>query len=444
MLLPSTRFDLPFTCTDSTGLPAAPTGTPVAVLVKNGTDLATSVTVTMTGAQGIATCTVPSDAVGGDRFYLRISAVISGVIYVVAGPASSIESPQTLTNAYDAAKSAAPTAALIAAAVRSDQATELARLDVAVGTRLALSSYTAPISPPTVGAIASQVRSELATELARVDAAITTRAVSGAAMSLTPGERITLAGVIESGFLDDLTGGAFLAGIQSQVQAILDSNTDVPVATIAAAVATAVRTNLATELARLDAAVSTRLATTGYTTPPSVTGLATSDSVSSLLTYVETLPAAAEIAAHILIDPAHKLLTNNSGHVTAANAGGSGDVNNATFVMPLRSTSLERVQANRIDLFVRERVPLSMTIVDAQKQPVNCAGLTCSLFVEGGLELLGLLPSASTPGGTVNRYTFTPPEEMTETAATLWFSLRVSDTTERVLAFGHLVVAAVP
>ena len=444
MLLPLVRFDQPFTCIDSTGLPTAPTGTPTGVLVKNGTDLGTPVTVTMTGAQGIASATIPSGTVAGDRFYLRISAVISAVTYVVAGPPDSIESPQTLTSAYDPAKTTAPTAASIAAAVRSDQAIELTRLDVAVGTRLAGASYTAPSSPPTVAAIASQVRSELATELARVDADISSRAIPGSAMSLTNSERLTLAGVIESGFLDDLTGGAFLAGIQSQIQSILDSNTDIPVATIAAAVASAVRTNLATELARLDAAISTRLATTSYALPPSVAGLATSATVSSLLASIEALPAATEIASHILIDPTHKLLTNNNGHVTATNAGGSGDVNNTTFVMPLRSTSVERVQANRIDLFVRERVPLSITIYDAQKQPVNCAGLSCSLFIEGGIELPNLLPSASTLGGTVNRYTFTPPEELTATPATLWFSLRVSDATERVLAFGHLVVAEVP
>ena len=534
MLLPSIRFDLPFACVDSTGLPTAPTGTPTGTLVKNGTDLGTTVTVTMTSAQGIASCTIPADAVAGDRFYIRISAVISAVTFVLPGPSVPVVSPVTLaavthtgavvptvsvltghtaqtgdtfarlgvngaglTSLASQADATAiktktdtlpasfpmnfatlginatghisrvtlvdttttntdmrgtnsantttpPTAAAVATQVRTELATELARVDVATSTRLATTNYTDPTSPPTVAAIASQVRSELATELARVDVAISSRAAPGVAMSLTTGERLTLAGAIEAGFLDDLTGGAFLAGIQSQIQAILDSNTDVPVSTIAAAVATAVRTNLATELARLDAAVSTRLATTSYTSPPSVAGLATSASVSSLLTYVEALPVATEIASQILIDPTRRLLTDNSGHVTATNSGGSGNVNNATFVMPLRSTSLERVQANRIDLFVRERVLLSMTITDAQKQPVNCDGLTCSLFIEGGIEIPDLLPSASTLGGAVNRYTFTPPEEMTATPATLWFGLRVSDTTERVLAFGHIVVAEVP
>lgn len=92
MIAASGRFDLPFTCVDSTGAATSPTGTPTGTLVKNGTDLGTTVTVTMTGAQGIASCTIPSDAAVGDRFYLRISAVISAVTYVVAGPSETVDS----------------------------------------------------------------------------------------------------------------------------------------------------------------------------------------------------------------------------------------------------------------------------------------------------------------------------------------------------------------
>lgn len=54
----------------------------------------------------------------------------------------------------------------------------------------------------------------------------------GSAMALTPSERTTLAGVIEVEFLNDLTGEAFLAGIQSQLQALFDNGADVPVATL--------------------------------------------------------------------------------------------------------------------------------------------------------------------------------------------------------------------
>lgn len=322
MLKPSCRFDLPFTCIDSTGAPAAPTGTPTGTLVKNGIDQGTTVTVTMAGAQGIASCIIPGDAVAGDRFYLRISAVISAVTYVVCGQPDSIASPQTLTSDYDPAKTPAPTAATNAAAVR---------------------------------------------------------------------------------------------------------------------------TELATELARIDASISSRLAATSYVSPPSVAGLATSASISSLTAHVESLPNAAQIASEILISPAHKLLTDDEGRVTATNGGDSeGGGNYSTFVMPLRATSLERVQANRIDLFVRERVPLTISIYDAQQQAVDCTGLICTLFVEGGIEIPSLVPTSDTSDGPANRYSFTPPESLTAAPATRWFSLRVNDDSQRVLAFGHLVIAQVP
>lgn len=61
-----------------------------------------------------------------------------------------------------------PSASTIAAQVRTELATELARLDVATSTRNAT-------TPPTTTAIASQVRTELATELARIDVATSTR-----------------------------------------------------------------------------------------------------------------------------------------------------------------------------------------------------------------------------------------------------------------------------
>ena len=65
-----------------------------------------------------------------------------------------------------------PTATANAAQVRTNLATELARLDVAISTRLATAGYTVP---PTTIANAAQVRAELTTELARLDVAISSR-----------------------------------------------------------------------------------------------------------------------------------------------------------------------------------------------------------------------------------------------------------------------------
>lgn len=347
MLLPNGLFCCPFTSVDSAGAPLAPAQLPTGVLVKNGTDTSVPVTITMSGAQGIASCSIPGNAIPGDCWHMRVTS--AG--YTLSGPVFTT-GPAVLTSAYDAAKTAA-----------------------------------AP----------------------------------GQAMTLTPAERSTLAGTIETELLNDQTGGAFLAGLQSQIQAILDSNTDVPVATLSNAIAAAVRSNLATELARLDVAVGTRLASDEFVAAP------TTD----------------EIAGAILQHPEHRILTSVGGMV-AAPSGGQNGVTGPAFVLPLRSTPLERMVQNRIDLFTREQFPLVIPIYDENRQPVDCTGLECTLHVTGGIEVPGLLPAPSTQGGVLHQYQFVPPTELTATPASLRFSLRVSNATRHVLAYGQIVVAETP
>jgi hypothetical protein len=67
---------------------------------------------------------------------------------------------------------AVPSASANAAAVRTELATELGRIDVATSTRLDTTNYTVP---PTANENATAVRNELATELARIDVATSTR-----------------------------------------------------------------------------------------------------------------------------------------------------------------------------------------------------------------------------------------------------------------------------
>lgn len=116
---------------------------------------------------------------------------------------------------------AAPTAAQNASAVRTELATELARLDATVSSRLATASYTAPSAAPAATDVAAAVRTNLAAELARLDAAVSSRlaAASYTAPSTAP---------------------------------------------TAAQNAAAVRAELTPELARLDVAVSSRLAASSY------------------------------------------------------------------------------------------------------------------------------------------------------------------------------------
>jgi hypothetical protein len=77
------------------------------------------------------------------------------------------------------APTAAPTSAQNASAVRTELATELARIDDTISSRLAASGYTAS-GAPTAAENATAVRTELATELARIDTSVASRlAASG-------------------------------------------------------------------------------------------------------------------------------------------------------------------------------------------------------------------------------------------------------------------------
>ena len=135
---------------------------------------------------------------------------------------------------------AAPSAATIASAVRTELTTELSRIDVATSTRLPTTTYT---SPPTSAQNASAVRSELAVELGRIDVAISTRnAIAPDNASITAIKAKT-----------------------DNLPAIPAARGDIPTA---AQNASAVRSELTTELARIDVATSTRLATATYSSPP--------------------------------------------------------------------------------------------------------------------------------------------------------------------------------
>ena len=97
--------------------------------------------------------------------------------------------------------------AAIASAVRTNLATELARIDVAISSRLASGSYTAP---PTALANATAVRTELTTELARIDVAVSSRQAAGSAG--TGARTVTVTVTLDATPLEDakvrLTKGA--------------------------------------------------------------------------------------------------------------------------------------------------------------------------------------------------------------------------------------------
>lgn len=162
------------TSNPTTGAAADATGTPTGTLYVNGTANGATVTVTNI-ATGIykAALTLPSLS-AGDVVSLRIAATVSSVageaiiwqdvgdtvrmsdpltanpgtggIVAASFGAGAIDAAAIADNAIGALELAAGAASEIATAVRAELATELARVDAAISTRLATAGYTAPPS----------------------------------------------------------------------------------------------------------------------------------------------------------------------------------------------------------------------------------------------------------------------------------------------------------
>lgn len=214
-----------------------------------------------------------------------------------------------------------PSASTIATAVRSELAIELARIDAAITTRLATAGYTAP---PNVAAIATQVRTELTTELGRIDAAISSRlATAGYTSAPTVNQ-------IADQVWDELLSGHVVSGSAGEALSTASAGGASP-----STVASAVRSELATELGRIDATITSRLASAGYTAPPSAvavagqvrvelgTELGRIDSVISTRssqTSVDDLPVLTEIEASTAIAKVSNLSSLQTAVVTEINA----------------------------------------------------------------------------------------------------------------------------
>ena len=99
-------------------------------------------------------------------------------------------------------------------------------------------------------------------------------------MTLTVGERTAIANEVESQIIDDTDAEKVLKAITDRIASVNPSLDDLTLAGIASAV----RTELTTELARIDAAISTRLATAGYTAPANA-------DISTIKSKTNNLPA---------------------------------------------------------------------------------------------------------------------------------------------------------
>jgi hypothetical protein len=313
MLKQSTARNVMVFLTDSTDHVTGLAGATLTItLSKNGAAFA-SISPTVTdrgdGWYSVALTTSHTDTLGD--LVLHITATGADPIdlreQVFAGlPGESVTVSSIDTDVITSTALAASAVTEIATGVRSELATELARIDVATSTRLATSGYTVP---PTASANATAVRSELTTELGRIDVAVSTRlATSG---YTAPDSAATIADAVWdevlSGHttagttgkaLDDAAAGGggggtdWTAGEREQIRNRLgiDGTASAPSATPTLATPASVRTELATELSRIDVATSSRLATAGYTAPPTA-----SDNATATLLAAETTPIRSDI-----------------------------------------------------------------------------------------------------------------------------------------------------
>jgi hypothetical protein len=113
-----------------------------------------------------------------------------------------------------------PTAGSVAAAVRTNLATELGRIDVGVSTRLAGSAYTAP---PAAAPTAAQVRAEMdasSTKLAHLDADVSTRLAASA--YATPPSTAAIDAALAAAHGSGVWGGASGSGPIHRVYTLTD------------------------------------------------------------------------------------------------------------------------------------------------------------------------------------------------------------------------------
>jgi len=122
---------------------------------------------TQTQAAAAAALTVYDAVVPADLAGLALESSVNAI------PTNPLLTSDTRLNNLDASISTRST--LTAPQVRTELATELGRIDVAVSTRLATSAYTAPTAAPSAADNAAAVRTNLSTELGRIDATVSSR-----------------------------------------------------------------------------------------------------------------------------------------------------------------------------------------------------------------------------------------------------------------------------
>jgi len=157
------------------GLDWANVGSPTTSLNLSGTTISTSQAVaSVSGAVGSVTGSVGGSVASvtgnvGGNVAGSIGSVATGGIVAASFAAGAIDAAAIATDAITSAELAATATAEIATAVRTELATELARIDVATSTRLAAASYTAPLDAAGTRSAVGLASANLDTQLTAID-----------------------------------------------------------------------------------------------------------------------------------------------------------------------------------------------------------------------------------------------------------------------------------
>ena len=158
------------------GLDWANIGSPTTTVNLSGTTVKTATDVETDTAD--IQSRLPAALVSG-RIDASVGAVATGAITSGAFAAGAIDAAAIATDAITSAELAATATAEIATAVRTELATELARIDVATSTRLASASYTAPLDAAGTRAAVGLASANLDTQIATLATAANLATVAG-------------------------------------------------------------------------------------------------------------------------------------------------------------------------------------------------------------------------------------------------------------------------
>lgn len=303
-----------FECTDSTGALATPSVGPVGTLYING--LSNAATITITGSNPFKfSVTLPSLS-PGDRVDMYITATISSIATAsiiaseqadtsllsdigtsVSGLATTthvqevenkldivdgiVDAVKLTTDALPAAVAPANEYDVALAAIQADldnpdqYKSDVSGIPAAVwgyatrtlssfGTLVAdIWSYVTRTITAFGFTVATNSDANVSAIKIKTDNLPTLPAATGDPMTLTSGERTAIANEVESQIINETDAERVLTAITDKIASVNPSLDDLTLAGIASAV----RTELGTELARIDAAISSRLATSSYTAP---------------------------------------------------------------------------------------------------------------------------------------------------------------------------------